>query len=135
MVVGMPENEFNLHSWIFNFFSVFTPVKNSRFSISCLMKLNESSSNVSHSHFMTGKDNSLEIKGIPVNELGMIPIERSGPQIEIRFRLINKLKKENKIISKKMPFKLHPAFVKYYNSYITTEEQYKDFFTLISRSV
>jgi hypothetical protein len=51
------------------------------------------------------------------------------------FENIDKLKNENKIISKKIPFKLHPAFAKYYNSYITTETQYRDFFTLISRSV
>jgi hypothetical protein len=49
------------------------------------------------------------------------------------FDNINRLKMENKIISKQMPFKLHPAFMKYYNSYITTEEQYLDFFRLINR--
>jgi len=32
-----------------------------------------------------------------------------------------------------MPFKLHPAFAKYFNTYITTEAQYKDFFTLLNR--
>jgi len=51
------------------------------------------------------------------------------------FNNIEKLKNENKILGKTMPFKLHPAFAKYYNSYITTEEQYLDFFRLISRSI
>jgi hypothetical protein len=47
------------------------------------------------------------------------------------------MKKGNRniILGKKIPFKLHPAFAKYYNSYITTEEQYLDFFRLIARSV
>jgi hypothetical protein len=48
---------------------------------------------------------------------------------------IEKLKNENKILGKTIPFKLHPAFVKYYNAYIVTEAQYLDFFRLISRSV
>lgn len=42
---------------------------------------------------------------------------------------------KNKILGKTLPFKLHPAFAKYYNSFITTEEQYKDFFNMISRSI
>ena len=42
---------------------------------------------------------------------------------------------KNKILGKTLPFKLHPAFAKYYNSFITTEEQYKDFFNMISHSV
>jgi hypothetical protein len=51
------------------------------------------------------------------------------------FYNIDKMKKRNKniILGKKIPFKLHPAFAKYYNSYITTEEQYLDFFRIIER--
>jgi hypothetical protein len=53
------------------------------------------------------------------------------------FYNIDKMKKRNKniILGKKIPFKLHPAFAKYYNSYITTEEQYLDFFRIIERYV
>jgi hypothetical protein len=51
------------------------------------------------------------------------------------FNYIERLKNENKILGKTLPFKLHPAFAKYYNSYITTEEQYLDFYRLISRSI
>ena len=55
----------------------------------------------------------------------------------ILFYNIENMKKGNRniILGKKIPFKLHPAFAKYYNSYITTEEQYLDFFRLIARSV
>ena len=42
---------------------------------------------------------------------------------------------KNKILGKTLPFKLHPAYAKYYNSFITTEAQYRDFFNMISRSV
>ena len=51
------------------------------------------------------------------------------------FNNIERLKNENKILGKTIPFKLHPAFAKYFGSYITTEEQYLDFFRLISRSI
>lgn len=86
------------------------------------------------------RENTNFIKIVSVHFIEYLQIyHEDGINIEYNpaflFENINKLKKENKIISKKMPFKLHPAFVKYYNSYITTEEQYKDFFTLISRSV
>ncbi len=80
------------------------------------------------------------IKIFSVNIIAYLPIYHAeGREVEFNlaflFENIDKLKNENKIISKKMPFKLHPAFVKYYNSYITTEAQYMDFFTLISRTV
>jgi hypothetical protein len=42
---------------------------------------------------------------------------------------------KNKILGKTLPFKLHPAYAKYYNSFITTEIQYRDFFNMISRSM
>ena len=53
----------------------------------------------------------------------------------ILFNNIDTLKKENKILGKKLPFNLHPAFAKYYNSYITTTEQYLDFCKLINNSI
>ncbi len=86
------------------------------------------------------RENTNFIKIVSVHFIEYLQIyHEDGINIEYNpaflFENINKLKKENKIIGKKMPFKLHPAFAKYYNSYITTEEQYKDFFTLISRSV
>jgi len=50
---------------------------------------------------------------------------------------LDKIKKNNanSILGKTLPFKLHPAFAKYFNSFITTEEQYLDFFNMINRSV
>jgi len=53
------------------------------------------------------------------------------------FYNIDKIKKNNanSILGKTLPFKLHPAFAKYFNSFITTEEQYLDFFNMINRSV
>jgi len=79
------------------------------------------------------------IKIIAVNVISYLELYNDVRQVEYSpaflFENIDKLRKENKIIGKKMPFKLHPAFVKYFNTYITTEAQYKDFFNLISRSV
>ena len=53
------------------------------------------------------------------------------------FYNMDKIKKNNanSILGKTLPFKLHPAFAKYFNSFITTEEQYRDFFNMINRSV
>jgi hypothetical protein len=79
------------------------------------------------------------IKIVAVNIISSLDLYDEPADVEyhpiVLFEIIGRLKRENKIIGKKMPFKLHPAFAKYYNSYITTEAQYKDFFTLISRSV
>jgi hypothetical protein len=79
------------------------------------------------------------IKIIAVNVISFLDLYNDDRQVEYSpaflFENIEKLRKENKIIGKKMPFKLHAAFAKYFNTYITTEAQYKDFFTLISRSV
>jgi hypothetical protein len=91
--------------------------------------------------FNTGtQERTNYIRIFSINIIANLPIYHSeGSDVEFNlaflFENIEQLKYENKIISKKIPFKLHPAFVKYYNSYITTEEQYKDFFTLIRRSV
>lgn len=77
------------------------------------------------------------IKILAVNIISSLDLYDEPADIEyhpvVLFENIDRLKRENKIIGKKMPFKLHPAFAKYYNSYITTEAQYKDFFTLINR--
>jgi hypothetical protein len=79
------------------------------------------------------------IKIVAVNIISSLDLYNEPADVEyhpiVLFEIIGRLKRENKIIGKKMPFKLHPAFAKYFNSYITTEAQYKDFFTLISRSV
>jgi len=91
--------------------------------------------------FNTGtQERTNYIRIFSINIIANLPIYHSeGSDVEFNlaflFENIEQLKYENKIISKKIPFKLHPAVVKYYNSYITTEEQYKDFFTLIRRSV
>ena len=91
--------------------------------------------------FNTGtQERTNYIRIVSINIIANLPLYYSeGSDVEFNlaflFENIEQLKYENKIISKKIPFKLHPAFVKYYNSYITTEEQYKDFFTLIKRSV
>lgn len=77
------------------------------------------------------------IKIIAVNVISYLELYNDVRQVEYSpaflFENIDKLRKENKIIGKKMPFKLHPAFVKYFNTYITTEAQYKDFFNLLNR--
>jgi len=77
------------------------------------------------------------IKIVAVNIISSLDLYDEPADVEyhpiVLFENIDKLKRENKIIGKKMPFKLHPAFAKYYNSYITTEAEYKDFFTLLNR--
>lgn len=77
------------------------------------------------------------IKIVVISIISHLELYNDSNQIEylpaFLFENIDKLKNDNKIISKKMPFKLHPAFMKYYNSFITTEAQYKDFFRLLSR--
>ena len=77
------------------------------------------------------------IKIIAINVISFLDLYNDDRQVEYSpaflFENIDKLRKENKIIGKKMPFKLHPAFAKYFNTYITTEAQYKDFFTLLNR--
>lgn len=77
------------------------------------------------------------IKIAAVNIISSLDLYDEPADVEyhpiVLFENIDRLKRDNKIIGKKMPFKLHPAFAKYYNSYITTEAQYKDFFTLLNR--
>jgi hypothetical protein len=77
------------------------------------------------------------IKIVAVNIISSLDLYNDDREVEyhpiVLFENIGKLKRENKIIGKKMPFKLHPAFAKYFNTYITTEAQYKDFFTLLNR--
>lgn len=81
------------------------------------------------------------IRILCINIINNLELYNDESQVEyspaILFYNIENMKKGNRniILGKKIPFKLHPAFAKYYNSYITTEEQYLDFFRLIARSV